>query len=131
MAVKHWVGMVAVGIATVSPAAPLTFGMGQSWAFTIVDGQPAHAHKVAATTKPKKAEVMVTVRAFMGTSMIATNNSRVAYTFNAELLSGEKATMARVCTLPAGAKPMLEQWEHKADAVRIGNFRAAGTEGRC
>jgi len=128
---RSLIALALVAISSPAPTAPLTVRTGESWLFTIKDGDLVGVHKVAATAKPAKGEVMVTVRAMFGTAMIMTNNSRIPYTFSAELLSGGKATAARACSLPAGAKPIYEQWEQKADAVRIGNFRAAGLEGRC
>jgi hypothetical protein len=118
-------------LSTVAAAQPLTIRMGESWVFRIADGQPAGAHKVEATAKPAEGEMLATVRAFLGTTLTVTNNSGVAYDYNAELLSGGKTTAARSCALPAKPEPTLEHWNQKADAVRIGNFRAAGTEGRC
>ena len=112
-------------------AQPLTIRTGESWIFAVKDGQPADARKVEATAKPAKGQVMASVRAFLGTSLTVTNNSSTAYTFQAELLSRGKASAARSCTLPGGAKPIIEQWPQRADAVRIGNFKAAGAEGRC
>ena len=121
----------ALSISTAATAEPLTIRMGESWIFSVKDGQPASARKVGASAKPAKGQIMASVRAFLGTSMVVTNNSSVAYTFNAQLLRGGKAAAARSCTLPAGGRPILEQWEQKADAVRIGNFQATGAEGRC
>lgn len=123
--------LALAAFSTAATAAPLTIYHGETWIFTIVDGQPANAHKAKATAKPRKGELMASARAFLGTQLIVTNNSRTAYTYNAELLSSGKASAARSCTLPANDQPTLEHWDEKADAVRIGNFRATGTEGRC
>ena len=120
-----------LAFASIAQAAPLTVPVGESWTFTIKNGDPVNAHKVAATAKPAKGQIMISVRALFGTNMIVTNNSPVAYTFRAELLSGGKVTAARPCDLPAKGSPILEQWPQKADAVRISHFVAAGTEGRC
>lgn len=123
--------LLALGIPGAAAAQPLTIRMGESWIFRIAEGQPAGAHKAEATAKPGKGEILATARAFLGTALTVTNNSGVAYTYNAQLLSGGKATTGRSCALPAKPEPTLEHWDQKADAVRIGNFRAAGTEGRC
>jgi hypothetical protein len=112
-------------------AAPLTIPTGESWIFVVKDSQPTNAHQVASSAKPVKGQIMVTVKPLMGTAMFMTNNSPVAYTFHAELIRGGKPTAARPCTLPANGRPIFEQWEQKAEAVRIGAFTAAGTEGRC
>jgi hypothetical protein len=123
--------LVAVSLPTAALAQPLTIRMGESWIFRVADGQPAGARKAEAASKPAKGELMASARSFLGTTLTVTNNSGVAYNYNAELLSGGKATAARSCALPAKPEPALEHWQQKADAVRIGNFRAAGTEGRC
>ena len=121
----------ALSISTAATAEPLTIRMGESWIFSVKDGQPASARKVGASAKPAKGQIMASVRAFLGTSMVVTNNSPIAYTFRAELLSGGKTTAARSCTLPANARPTFEQWPEKAEAVRIGGFKPATADGRC
>jgi hypothetical protein len=129
--VKELLGALLLITAGYADAAPLTVRTGESWVFTIRNGEPANARKVAASVKPASGQVMVTVRAVMGTMMVITNNSAVAYNFRAELLSGGKALSARSCTLPANARPALEQWPQKADAVRISKFRPAAKDGSC
>ena len=109
----------------------LTVRTGESWVFTIRNGQPANARKVTASAKPARGEVMVTARALMGTMMVITNNSPFSYSFRAELLNGGKAVGARACTLPANARPAFEQWPQKANGVRISNFRRAARDGSC
>ena len=112
-------------------AAGLTVRTGETWFFTIKDGEPANARLVTASAKIPKGQIKASVRALGGTSMVVTNNSPIAYTFRAELLSGGKATAARSCTLPANARPTFEQWPEKAEAVRIGGFKPATADGRC
>ena len=112
-------------------AAGLTVRTGETWIFTVKNGEPAQARKVTPSAKIPKGQIKVSVRAMLGTAMTVTNNSPIAYTFRAELLTKGKATEARPCTLPANARPIFEQWQQKADAVRIGNFTLAGAEGRC
>jgi hypothetical protein len=112
-------------------AADLTVRMGETWLFTIKDGEPAQARKVTPSAKIGKRQIKVAVRPILGTAMTVTNNSPIAYTFRAELISGGKATVARSCTLPANARPVFEQWEQKAEAVRISDFKAAGAQGHC
>ena len=118
---------------TAAPALgqPLTVRTGETWIFTVKNGEPAQARKVTASAKIPKGQIKVSVRAMVGTAMTVTNNSPIAYTFRAELLKDGKATAARPCTLPANARPIFEQWQQKADAVRISNFTLAGAEGRC
>lgn len=117
--------------ATMAEAAPLTVRMGESWIFAVRNGEPHEPRKVKSDAAPGKGQVKVTVKALLGTSLMAVNNSPVAYTFKAELIRKGKALSARTCTLPANAKPVFEQWDGVAEAVRIGRFVAAGTEGRC
>ena len=112
-------------------AAGLTVRTGETWFFTIKDGEPANARLVNASAKIPKGQIKVAVRALGGTSMVVTNNSPIAYTFRAELLSRGKATAARSCTLPANARPTFEQWQEKAEAVRVGGFKPATSDGRC
>jgi hypothetical protein len=131
MAMKFSIGAIGFALASVAQPAPLIVHTGESWVFTIKDGQPANPHKATASTKPEKGQVMVTVRALFGTTMFVTNNSKIAYTYRAELLSNGETTAARSCTLPATGRPVMEQWEQKSDGVRISDFRASGTEGRC
>lgn len=127
---KILLATVVLAIASVAQTAPLTVRTGESWVFKVRDGQPADAHKVEPTVKPAKGELMVTVRSLFGTVLIITNNS-VAYSFNAELIPAANLTAVRTCALPGGGKPDLEQWEQKAQAIRISNFRATGNENRC
>ena len=117
--------------ATPLQAAPLTVKTGETWIFTVKNGEPAKARKVTPSAKVAKGQIKVSVRAMMGTTMIVTNNSPIAYTFRAELLQGGKVVAPRPCTLPANAKPIFEQWQQKAEAVRIGKFTAASADGRC
>jgi hypothetical protein len=112
-------------------AAGLTVRTGETWLFTIRNGEPAQARKVTPSAKIPKEQIKVSVRPILGTAMTVTNNSPLAYTFGAELISGGKATVGRSCTLPANARPVFEQWEQKADAVRISDFKVAGADGRC
>ena len=111
--------------------AVLTVRTGETWLFTIKNGEPAQARKVTPSAKIGKGQIKVSVRPILGTAMTVTNNSPLAYTFRAELISGGKATLARSCTLPAKARPVFEQWEQKAEAVRISDFKVAGADGHC
>ncbi len=112
-------------------AAGLTLRLGETWLFTVKNGEPAQARKVPASAKIPKGQIKVSARSLLGTAMTITNNSPVAYSFKAELLASGKATVARACTLPANARPAFEQWEQKADAVRISKFTIADANGRC
>jgi hypothetical protein len=128
---KIFVAAALLATASAAQPQPLTIRTGESWLFTVKSGQPADARKAEPTAKPRKGEIMATVRALFGTTLIVTNNSAVTYSYNAEVLPGKNVAAVRTCKLPSGGKPVLEQWEQKAEAVRISNFRAAGTEGQC
>ena len=112
-------------------SAPLTVKTGETWTFTLKNGRPSNAHKVASSAKPAKGQIVVAVRALMGTTMIVTNNGPVAYTFRAELLQRGKVAATHPCTLPANGKPIFEQWQQKAEAVRLSAFKAANSDGLC
>ena len=112
-------------------ATGLTARMGETWIFVVKNGEPANARRVAPSARIPKGQIKVSVRAMLGTAMTVTNNSPIAYTFNAELISGGKATAARSCTLPPNARPSFEQWPQKADAVHIGGFKIAAVDGTC
>ena len=104
-------------------AAPLTVKPGESWTFRVAANQPVKARRVAATATPARGEIMVTVRAFLGTALTAVNATGRGWTFKAELLSGGKATNVRTCTLPKSGDPIFEQWPGKtANAVRLSRF---------
>lgn len=127
---KVLLAALLLATAAASHAAPLTVRPGETWVFTVKHGEPANAHKVAASAKPAKGQLLISVRTLLGTAMFVTSNSETAYNFRAELLRGGKAQAARACSLPANGK-IFEQWDKPADAVRVSNFVAAGTEGRC
>jgi len=122
---------ILLASAAMASAEPLTVRTGESWVFTVRNGEPADARKVDGKAKPARGQLMVTARALFGTNMIVTNNSAIAYTFRAELLQSGKAIAARPCDLPANAQPILEQWPQKADAVRLSRFQPAPRGGRC
>jgi hypothetical protein len=131
MAMRLITGALLLAAASAAHGQPLTIRTGESWVFTIHNGEPADAKKVDSSAKPAKGELMATVRALFGTSMMMTNNGPTPYTYRAELFVAGKPSGARTCALPTGAQPTLEQWPQKADAVRISTFRPAGPGGRC
>jgi hypothetical protein len=104
---------------------------GETWLFTIGNGDPAHPRKAEADALPARGEAKVSVRSLFGTMMTISNNSAQGYTFRAELVGADgKAVTARTCTLPPGNQPALENWPQKAPAIRIGSFKPA-SGGRC
>ena len=127
---KAVLAVILLAASSAAPAAPLTVRPGESWTFAVKKGEPVSAHKVAASAKPAKGQILINVRSLLGTAMFVTSNSGTAYNFRAELVRGGKAEAARACSLPAKGK-IFEQWDKPADAVRILNFAPAGREGRC
>ena len=118
-------------ISTASAAAPLTIHTGESWAFSIRDGQPVKAHRVAASARPARGEIEATVSALAGTTMTLTNATGTAFTYRAELVGASGKATGRTCALPATAAPVLEYWPQKAAAVRLGGFRPAKGAAAC
>ena len=103
-------------------AAPLTIHVGETWVFSLRNGDPVNARKSAAA--PAKGQVQARVSALGGTTMTVTNATGSAYTFRAELVAANgKATGARSCTLPGDGRPAFESWPQRAVAVRIGGFK--------
>jgi hypothetical protein len=123
MAMK-WLVAVSLLVAPVAAQAkPLTIKVGESWAFQIKAGDPVKSRKVAATAKPAKGEILVTVKSFLGTMLTAVNATGRGWSFKAELVNGGKVSPARTCTLPSTTAPIMEQWQgKKAEAVRISKF---------
>lgn len=125
--------LIALALVAASPAIaePLTVRTGETWLFTIDQGEPAHARTVDPTVKPARGEVEVSVRSLFGTMMTISNNSPQGYTFQAQLLGANGAAInVRACGLPPNNQPALESWPQKAAAVRIFDFKPA-KGGRC
>jgi hypothetical protein len=131
--IRTFASLALAGLLSASPLAarPLVVATGESWIFSIENGQPSRARRVAPTAKPRPGEVHVSVRAMMGTMMAISSNNPVAYTFRAELLGTEGAGTVRACTLPAYGRPALESWPKPATGVRLSNFKPAPAGGSC
>jgi len=128
---KPAIGLLLLAAAPVQ-AADLTMKMGETWVFALKNNQPANAHKVAANSKPPNGQVRATVSTLGGTTMTLTNATGIAYTFKAELIGRDgKSVAARSCALPANDRPIFESWTQVATAIRIGDFKPSGDEGRC
>mgnify|MGYP003574993900 CR=1 FL=1 len=118
-------------LAAPASAEPLTIKTGESWMFAISRGQPVRARKVKPTVKPPPGQVLVTLRAMMGTTMSITSNNPQSFTYKAELIGADKKVPVRSCTLPANGRMSFEHWPQKADAVHISDFRIARKDGSC
>ena len=130
----RFASLALLALLAASPVAarPLTIPAGETWIFSLDQGQPKKARKADAEAKLARGEVKVTVLIMMGTTMTASSNNPDAYTFKAELIGANgKAVPARTCTLPARGRPVLESWPQKARAVRISDFRPAADPGAC
>ena len=124
--------LLALLAASPVAAQPLTVPAGETWIFSLQDGQPANARKADPKSEPKRGEIKVTVLTLMGTTMTATSNNPDPYTFKAELVGANgKAVPARTCTLPARRRPVLESWSQKARAVRVIDFKPPADPGAC
>jgi len=107
-------------------AKPLTVHMGETWVFSVANGQPVKARKVGGKTTLAAGEMMVTVRPLMGTTMTVTNNSNYDYAYRASLiLPGGKTGPAKSCAVPAHGKLAIEHWPQRVAAVRLSNFKRA------
>lgn len=127
--------IAALLLAAASPATAKAPGLvvktGESWLFAIYRGQPVRARKVNPSVKPPPGQVLVTLRAMMGTSLSITNNSPQAYIYRAELVGADKSADVRSCTLPANGRLSFEHWPEKASAVRLSDFKPAPKDGSC
>jgi hypothetical protein len=121
--------LLAAPAAAQSPG--LTINTGESWMFAISRGQPVRARKVKPTVKPPPGQVLVTLKAMMGTSLSITSNNRQSFTYKAELIGADKPVPVRSCTLPANGRMSFEHWPQKANAVRISDFKVARKDGSC
>lgn len=128
---KRFILAFALLAATRASADPLTVRIGETWLFTLDHGEPAHARKADAASKPAPGEVKVNVRSLFGTMMTISGNSPQGYTFQAQLVGADGKTVnVRACGLPPNNQPALESWPQKAAVVRISDFKPA-TGGRC
>ena len=121
--------LLAAPAAAQSPG--LTVKIGESWMFAISRGQPVRARRVKPTVKPPPGQVLVTLKAMMGTSLSITSNNRQSFTYKAELIGADKPVPVRSCTLPANGRISFEHWPQKSDAVRISDFKVARKDGSC
>jgi hypothetical protein len=118
--------------ATPVSAKPLTVRMGETWLFTVANGQPAKARQADAEAAPARGEMKVTLSALMGTTMTVSNNSKFDYAYRATLvLPGGKTGPAKSCAVPANGRLAMEHWRQKVTAVRLSDFRRAPAGSLC
>ena len=126
--------LLFVGLLVAAPACakPLTVRMGETWVFTIADGQPAKARKADAKASPARGEMKVTLSPLMGSTMTISNNSRFDYAYRATLvLPGGKAGPAKSCAVPANGRLAMEHWKEQVAAVRLSDFKPAPAGSLC
>ena len=124
--------MLALAAASPASAEGLTIRTGETWIFSIAGGQPANPRRVAVSARPARNQIMVTVRAMLGTAMWVTNNSPVDYSYRAELLlANGPAGPAKACVVPANGRITLENWPKPAVAVRLRDFKPAPAGSLC
>ena len=113
-------------------AKSLTVRTGETWIFTVANGQPATARKVDAKSSPRSGEMKVSLRSLMGTTMTVSNNSQFDYAYRATLiLPGGKAGPAKSCAVPANGRLAMEHWQQRVAAVRLSDFRQAPAGSLC
>jgi len=113
-------------------AKPLTVRMGETWIFTVANGQPAKARKADAKTAPAPGQMKVSLSPLMGTTMTIANNSRYDYAYRATLmLPRGKTGPAKSCAVPAHGKLAIEHWTRKVAAVRLSDFKPAPAGSLC
>ena len=127
-------GFLALLAVLASPisAKPLTVRMGETWIFTVAEGQPSRARKADAKSVAKAGEMKVSLSALMGTTMTIANNSKYDYAYRASLvLPDGKAGPAKSCAVPAHGKLAIEHWPQKVAAVRLSGFTPAPAGSLC
>lgn len=124
--------IAALALTATASAEPLVIRNGESWAFSIHNGQPVRAHRIAPSAAPKPGEIKASVNAMLGTSMTLTSNNSTGYTFRAELIGAPaNAAKTRTCTLPPNRQPTLEYWPVKSAGVRLSDFKPTKADGNC
>lgn len=130
----RFASLVCLALLAASPvsAKPLTVRMGETWVFTVANGQPAKARKVDPKTAPVPGQMKVTLSPLMGTTMTVSNNSRFDYAYRATLvLPGGKTGPAKSCAVPANGRLAMEHWKQRVAAVRLSDFKPAPAGSLC
>jgi hypothetical protein len=127
----HFALLALAALSTAATAGPLTIRTGESWAFSVQNGQPVSGRRIPKAARPARGEIKASVNSLAGTTMTLTNATGTAYTYRAELVGASGKATSRTCSLPATAQPVLEYWPQKATAVRLGDFRPAKGAGAC
>ena len=123
--------IIALLAAAPISAKPLTVRTGETWIFTVANGQPAKARKVGAKASPAPGEMKVTLQPLMGTTTV-TNNSKYDYAYRATLvLPGGKTGAAKSCAIPANGRLAIEHWTQHLAAVRLSDFKPAPAGSLC
>ena len=130
--VRLFVCAALLAAATPAAAAPLTVRMGETWIFTVANGQPSKARKEDAGTAPRPGEMKVSLQPLMGATMTISNNSRFDYAYRATLiLPGGRKGPTKSCAVPAHGRLALEHWPRPVAAVRLSDFKPAPAGSLC
>jgi hypothetical protein len=130
----RFASLICLALVAASPlsAKPLTVRMGETWVFSVTNGQPAKARRASARSEPGLREMKVSLSALMGTTMTVTNNSKYDYAYRATLiLPGGKTGPAKSCAVPAHGKLAIEHWPQRVSAVRLSDFKPAPAGSLC
>ena len=123
---------LALLAAAPASARPLTIRIGETWLFTVANGQPTGARKADGKATPRPGQMKVTLSPLMGTTMSISNNSRFDYSYRATLIQpGGKAGPAKSCAVPAHDRLAIEHWPQRVAAVRLSNFKPAPAGSLC
>ena len=126
------IAILAMFAASPASAKPLTIHMGETWVFSIANGQPSKARKVDSKIAPARGEMKVTLQPMMGTTMTVSNNSKFDYAYRATLIMpGGTTGPAKSCAVPANGRLAIEHWPNRVDAVRLGDFKPAPAGSLC
>lgn len=111
--------------------APLTVRMGESWVFSVRNGEPVNARKVGNAVPPAHSQFRVSLQPMLGTTMTVINNSRHDYAYRATLVVDGKPAEAKSCAVPANGRLAIEHWPKPVSAVILSHFRAAPAGSLC
>ena len=126
--------LVLLAMLSASPvsAKPLTVRMGETWVFSVANGQPSKARKVDGKVAPGRGEMKVTLQPMMGTTMTVSNNSKFDYAYRATLIMPDgKTGRAKSCAVPANGRLAIEHWPDRVAAVRLSDFKSEPAGSLC
>jgi hypothetical protein len=99
--------------------------MGETWIFSLANGQPANAHAAPPGSKPGPNELMVSLKPQIGSTMIVTNNTDRFLNYRATIIAPNGERPTSVCTLMSGGRAGFENWHGNIAAIRLSDFSPA------